>query len=50
MCELPADSELIHTIIEQIFESALLIEGIHPDPASMIPRIQKLMASALEQE
>ena len=50
MCALSPDSELIITIIEQIFESALLIEGIHPDPASMIPRIQKLMESAIEQE
>ena len=50
MNEFPNGSELIQTIIEQIFESALLIEGIHPDPASMIPRIQKLMESALLQE
>ena len=35
-------------VIEQIFESALLIEGIHPDPAAMIPRIQALMESALQ--
>ncbi len=34
-------------IVEQIYESALLIEGIHPDPAAMIPRIQTLMESAL---
>lgn len=37
-------------IIEQIFESALLIEGLHPDPAAMIPRIQKLMESVLQDE
>ena len=43
-------NELAKTVIEQIFESALLIEGIHPDPASMIPRIQKLMESALDQD
>ena len=35
-------------IIEQVYENALLIEGIHPDPASMIERIQKLMEKALE--
>lgn len=39
--------DMEETIIEQIFESALLIEGLHPDPAAMIPRIQKLMESAL---
>lgn len=44
---LPEDSELSRMIIEQIFEDALLIEGLHPDPASMILRIQKLMESAL---
>jgi hypothetical protein len=27
-------------IIEQIYEDALLIEGLHPDPAGMIERIQ----------
>jgi molecular chaperone HtpG len=34
-------------VIEQIFDSALLIEGLHPDPASMLPRIQDLMEKAL---
>jgi molecular chaperone HtpG len=43
----PEDSELSKLIVEQIFEDALLIEGLHPDPASMIQRIQKLMESAL---
>ena len=48
--DLPENSELGITIIEQIFESALLIEGLHPDPASMITRIQKIMESALKQD
>lgn len=43
----PADEALAQTMIEQIYESALLIEGLHPDPASMIPRIEALMAAAL---
>jgi molecular chaperone HtpG len=42
------DSELEKIIIEQIFESALLIEGLHPDPASMISRIQQIIESALK--
>jgi molecular chaperone HtpG len=46
--ELPKDDELGNTIIEQIYESALLIEGLHPDPASMLDRIQLLMEKALE--
>ncbi len=39
--------ELFNLVVEQIFESTLLIEGLHPDPAAMIPRIQQLMESAL---
>jgi len=34
-------------VIEQIYEDALLIEGLHPDPASMITRVQKLIEAAL---
>lgn len=34
-------------VIEQIFEDALLIEGLHPDPAGMIGRIQQIMEAAL---
>ena len=44
---LPADDPLSALVIEQIYEDALLIEGLHPDPASMIARIQKLMEAAL---
>ena len=43
----PADSPLNALITEQVYEDALLIEGLHPDPASMIARIQKLMEAAL---
>lgn len=46
--ELPADDPKSPLIIEQIYEDTLLIEGLHPDPASMIGRIQKLMEAALE--
>jgi molecular chaperone HtpG len=44
---LPVEAPLAETVIEQIYESALLIEGLHPDPASMLPRIQALMEAAL---
>ncbi len=47
LSSLPVDSPLNELIIEQVYEDALLIEGIHPDPASMIERIQKLMEKAL---
>jgi len=40
-------SGLQKEIIEQIYDSALLVEGLHPDPSSMAPRIQKLMEMLL---
>jgi molecular chaperone HtpG len=46
--DLPAEDELSKAVIEQIYESALLIEGLHPDPAGMIPRIQQLMEAAVK--
>ncbi|HEX9017643.1 MAG TPA: molecular chaperone HtpG [Anaerolineaceae bacterium] len=48
LAEQPAGSEVGKMIIEQIFEDALLIEGLHPDPVSMIERIQELMKAALK--
>jgi molecular chaperone HtpG len=45
---LPADAELGQLIIEQIYEDALLIEGLHPDPAGMIDRIQKIITAAIK--
>ena len=47
MSQLSEDDHRRELIAEQIFESTLLIEGLHPDPASMIPRIQELMEFAL---
>ncbi|OQY34329.1 MAG: molecular chaperone HtpG [Anaerolineaceae bacterium 4572_5.2] len=40
------DTALADTAIEQIFDSALLSEGLHPNPAEMIPRIQELIEAA----
>lgn len=48
LSSLAEDSEISSLIIEQIYENALLIEGLHPDPASMISRIQELMQAALD--
>jgi HSP90 family molecular chaperone len=47
LAALQTDSPLGELIVEQVYEDALLIEGLHPDPASMISRIQKLMERAL---
>ncbi len=35
-------------LIEQIYESALLAEGLHPNPAGMVERVQKIMEAALQ--
>lgn len=48
VAELPASGELLSVMIDQVYENALLIEGLHPDPASMIARIQQLMQAASE--
>ncbi|NPV66110.1 MAG: molecular chaperone HtpG [Anaerolineae bacterium] len=43
----PLDA-LIPAVIEQLFENALLLEGLHPNPAEMVGRIQTIMAAATE--
>ncbi len=43
-------SELQTLIIEQIYDNALLVEGLHPDPAGMATRLQQLMEAALRQD
>ena len=40
------DDELINLSIEQLYESALVMEGLHPNPASMLPRIQQIIELA----
>ena len=40
------DDQLIDLVIEQLYESALIQEGLHPDPATMVPRIEQLMKLA----
>lgn len=42
------DSPLIKAAIEQLYESALLQEGLHPNPVDMLPRIQELMQLATD--
>jgi molecular chaperone HtpG len=41
------DSDLQTLVIEQIYDSTLLVEGLHPDPSSMASRVQQLIESAL---
>jgi len=40
------DDPVIDPTIEQLYENQLLVEGLHPNPASMIARIQALMEAA----
>jgi len=47
---LESGSDLQTAIIEQIYDSALLVEGLHPDPSSMVSRVQQIMAAALVQK
>ena len=46
---LEPDSDLQTLIIEQIYDSALLVDGLHPDPSSMVERVQQIMEVALIQ-
>ncbi|NWG18401.1 MAG: molecular chaperone HtpG [Chloroflexi bacterium] len=40
------DNPVVNLVIEQIFETALLQDGIHPDPAAMADRLTLLMQAA----
>ncbi len=43
------DSELVNLSIEQLYDSALIQEGLHPNPADILPRIQQLLTLAAAQ-
>ena len=43
----PQDDPINDLVIEQIYENTLLSEGLHPNPASMIPRIHALINKSL---
>lgn len=40
------ETPVIDATIEQLFANLLLLEGLHPNPAEMIPRIQQLLEAA----
>jgi len=42
-----ADNTLVDATIEQLHDNALLLEGLHPNPADMVERIQSLMETAV---
>lgn len=41
-----SENPLIDVVIEQVFETALLQDGIHPDPAAMAGRLTQIMEAA----
>lgn len=41
----PGD-ELIDLSIEQLFDNALILDGLHPNPATSLPRVQRIMELA----
>jgi molecular chaperone HtpG len=42
----PSADALLDLTIEQLFENLLLLEGLHPDPAQMVSRIESLLERA----
>jgi len=50
LLETDSTSELQTLIIEQIYDSALLVEGLHPDPSSMASRVQQIIEAALNKK
>jgi molecular chaperone HtpG len=50
LLETDSASELQTLIIEQIYDSALLVEGLHPDPSSMASRVQQIIEAALNKK
>ena len=40
------DEGVIDQAVEQLFDNLLLLDGLHPNPAQMVPRIQTLLEAA----
>ena len=45
--EANAEDALTAVVIEQLYDNELLIEGLHQNPATMVPRIMQLLAAAV---
>jgi len=39
---------VIDPAIEQLFDNLLLLEGLHPNPVQMVPRLQALLEAATQ--
>jgi molecular chaperone HtpG len=44
------DDALVGLLFEQLYDNALLLEGLHPNPAAMVGRLQSLMEAAARAE
>jgi molecular chaperone HtpG len=42
-----SDDSVVDAAILQLFDNALLLEGLHANPVDMVERIQMLMAEAV---
>ena len=42
------DEKLANLVIHQLYNNALLVEGLHPEPASMVSQIQELIEYSLQ--
>lgn len=42
-----SEDSLIDATVEQLFDNLLLLEGLHPNPAQMVPRIQTFLEAAI---
>ncbi|MEM8860299.1 MAG: molecular chaperone HtpG, partial [Chloroflexota bacterium] len=49
MLEADKDNPMLAITVEQVFDTALLQEGLHPNPADMVPRLQQMMELATKQ-
>jgi len=46
LVEKDPSNDLINLSIEQLYENALIVDGLHPNPASVLPRVQQIMEMA----
>ncbi len=43
------DDPIVVACAEQLYDNALLLEGVHPNPAAMVPRIYELLEAVAKQ-
>ena len=42
------DDPRVDAVVEQLFDNLLLLDGLHPNPARMVPRLQTLLEATLK--